>query len=139
MSGLRLGLRVVPALLLVPCLAVPGSERSQSTASSARHPIPTGSDWATQAPPPWASGAGAREPTYVYPPAVSSGRPPPLDPATARYWSEKCVSQRASSVATHTSDCDNPAYSTGYGHYPRPYGYPPLPPIYSAPPAPSFR
>ncbi len=130
MSPLKTLLRAALGLLAVAAAgAEAGSERTPSSASTERRSTPTGSE------PGAASGSATQrgEPKgrgRPYPPAPPYGRPPPLDPATAHYWSEKCVSQRASSLPIHTADCDNPAYSTGRRYYPGPYPYPTYPPPY---------
>lgn len=130
MSRLKIPLTTAVGLLtVVPCLGVDASERNPSTAGTERHSVPTGSGRSSLPPPPAAPPAAG---PYSHVPVHPSGRPPPLDPATTHYWSEKCVSQRASSLPIQTGDCDNPAYSTGYPYYPRPYGYPPYPPAYGS-------
>lgn len=132
MSGIGSGLGVVLGLLLMPCLALAGNERTHSTTSTARHPTSSESGWEVRAPPAGVGGLSTQKPPLPYPPGVPYG--PGRDPASTHYWSEKCVNQRISSVASHTTDCDNPAYSTGYGPYPppypRPYPRPPYPPAY---------
>lgn len=42
----------------------------------------------------------------------------PADPAVRRYWSDKCVQQRARGWG-HSGDCEHPTYHGGYGgrHY----------------------
>ena len=126
MNRLRTIFLVVAGIVtLAPVPGFAGSERSQGTGDVARHPE------TREAGP----GNGGKP---VTPPYAYYGRPPYYDrgdpygrlrrddPATAHFWSEKCVRERESGLSpwNHTRDCDNPAYSGGYAPYPGTYGYP---------------
>jgi hypothetical protein len=130
LRGMQWGL--VGLLAVAPCLGLAGSERSSSTADTSRHP-PKQAAQGSAAPPPATLGGYGSDGRYPNDPGDPYGRPQRVDPATARYWSEKCMGQRESGLSplNHSQDCDNPAYTTGYPPYwGGRYGYPAYPPPY---------
>lgn len=65
-------------------------------------------------------GDSARTPSNIQGPVAA---PEPIDPASQRYWSDKCRRERES-ILSGSPDCRHPAYMGNSGVYGGGYGYP---------------